>query len=98
MAEGDTDMREAWEISFDLHLVEANMEARCGGLWVRDINGKIGGDRAALSLCERGVGFGLHFGEVLEVGVLEVGGVFEAVAEEAVEGYVGYPDEGDGGG
>lgn len=36
-------------------------------------------------------------GEVLEVGVLEVGRVFEAVAEEAIEGYVGRPDECDGG-
>jgi hypothetical protein len=36
--------------------------------------------------------------DVLEVGVLEVGGVFEAVAEEAVDGNVGCPDEGDGGG
>ena len=34
--------------------------------------------------------------DVLEVGVFEEGGVFEAVAEEAVEGYVGCPDEGDG--
>ena len=41
-------------------------------------------------------GFGL--GDVLEVGVLEVGRVFEAVAEEAVEGDVCGPDEGDGGG
>ena len=36
-------------------------------------------------------------GNVLEVGVLEEGRVFEAVAEEAVEGDVGCPDEGDGG-
>ena len=28
------------------------------------------------------------------MGVLEDGGVLEAVAEEAVEGYVGGPDEG----
>jgi hypothetical protein len=35
---------------------------------------------------------------MLEVGVLEEGGVFEAVAEEAVEGDVSCPDEGDGGG
>ena len=34
--------------------------------------------------------------DVLEVGVLEEGGVFEPVAEEAVEGDVGCPDEGDG--
>ena len=40
----------------------------------------------------------LCFGEVLQVGVLEMGRVFEAVAEEAVEGDVGCPDEGDGGG
>jgi hypothetical protein len=33
---------------------------------------------------------------VLEVGVFEVGGVFEAEAEEAVEAHVGGPDEGDG--
>ena len=33
-------------------------------------------------------------GDVLKVGVFEVGGVFEAVAEEAVEGDVGCPDEG----
>src|ERR1700748_2056611 len=38
------------------------------------------------------------FSDALEMGVLEVGGVFEAVAEEAVEGDVGCPDEGDGGG
>jgi hypothetical protein len=41
-------------------------------------------------------GFGRR--DVPEVGVLEVGRVFEAVAEEAVEGYVGCPDERDGGG
>ena len=35
-------------------------------------------------------------GDVLEVGVFEEGWVFEAVAEEAVEGDVGCPDEGDG--
>ena len=35
---------------------------------------------------------------MLEVGVLEESWVLEAVAEEAVEGYVGGPDEGDGGG
>jgi hypothetical protein len=35
---------------------------------------------------------------VLEVGVPEVGRVFEAVAEEAVEHYVGCPDECDRGG
>ena len=35
---------------------------------------------------------------MLEVSVFEEGGVFQAVAEEAVEGYVGGPDEGDGGG
>ena len=35
-------------------------------------------------------------GDVLEVGVFEEGGVFEAVAEEAIEGDVGCPDEGDG--
>jgi hypothetical protein len=39
-------------------------------------------------------GFGRR--DVLEVGVLEVGRVFEAVAEDAVEGYVGCPDECDG--
>jgi hypothetical protein len=33
---------------------------------------------------------------VLEVGVLEVGWVFEAVAEEAVDDDVGCPDEGQG--
>ena len=33
---------------------------------------------------------------MLQVGVFEEGGVFEAVAEETVEGYVGDPDEGDG--
>jgi hypothetical protein len=37
-------------------------------------------------------------GDVLEVGVFEAGWVFEAVAKEAVEGYVGCPDEGCGGG
>ena len=31
------------------------------------------------------------------MGVLEEGGVLEAVAEEAVEGYVGRPDESYGG-
>jgi hypothetical protein len=36
--------------------------------------------------------------DVLEVGVFEKSGVFEAVAEEAIEGDVGYPDYGDGGG
>ena len=41
---------------------------------------------------------GLRLGEVLEVGVLEVGRVFEPVAEEAVEGDVGGPDEGHGNG
>ena len=35
---------------------------------------------------------------MLEVGVLEEGGVFEAVAEEAVEGDVGNPDQGQFGG
>jgi hypothetical protein len=35
-------------------------------------------------------------GDVLEVGVLEEGGVFEAVAKEAVGGDVGCPDEGQG--
>jgi len=35
-------------------------------------------------------------GDVLEVGVFEEGRVFEAVAEEAVEGDVGCPDEGEG--
>jgi hypothetical protein len=39
---------------------------------------------------------GFDRGDVLEVGVLEVGRVFEAVAEDAVEGYVGCPDECDG--
>jgi hypothetical protein len=42
---------------------------------------------------------GLHVatdGDVLEVGVLEAGRVLEAVAEKAVEGDVGCPDEGDG--
>jgi hypothetical protein len=34
--------------------------------------------------------------DVLEVSVFEVGWVFEAVAEEAVEGDVGDPDEGHG--
>ena len=34
--------------------------------------------------------------DVLEVGVFEKSGVFEAVAEETVEGDVGDPDEGDG--
>jgi hypothetical protein len=33
--------------------------------------------------------------DVLEVGVFEEGGVFEAVAEETVGGYVGSPDETD---
>jgi hypothetical protein len=33
---------------------------------------------------------------VLEVSVFEVGGVFEAVAEETVERDMGDPDEGDG--
>ena len=37
-------------------------------------------------------------GNVLEMGVLEECGVFEAVAEEAVRGYVCDPDEGDCGG
>ena len=40
---------------------------------------------------------GLHVaagGYVPEVGVFEEGGVFEAVAEEAVEGDVGGPNEG----
>ena len=32
---------------------------------------------------------------MLEVGVFEEGGVFEAVAEEAVEGDVGGPDQGE---
>ena len=35
------------------------------------------------------------FSDALEMGVLEVGGVFEAVAEEAVEGDVSYPDKGE---
>src|SRR5882757_2370024 len=42
--EGDTDMRGPWESSFGLHLVEAKMEAPGGGLSVRNINGKIGGE------------------------------------------------------
>ena len=33
---------------------------------------------------------------MLEVGVFEDGWIFEAVAEEAVDGYVGGPDERDG--
>jgi hypothetical protein len=41
---------------------------------------------------------GFDRGDVLEVGVLEAGWIFEAVAEEAVYGYVGGPYEGDGGG
>ena len=32
---------------------------------------------------------------MLEVSVFEEGGVFKAVTQEAVEGYVGDPDEGD---
>ena len=49
--------------------------------------------------CWEGAGSGRSVaegGDVLEVGVLELGWVFEAVAEEAVEGDVGGPDEGDG--
>ena len=69
---------------------------RAAGCVVRDINGKSVLMGLHFSLCVRGVGFGLRFGEVLEVGVLEAGRVFEAVAEEAIEGDVGCPDEGDG--
>jgi hypothetical protein len=35
-------------------------------------------------------------GNVLEMGVFEVGGVLEAVAQETVSGDVGCPDQGDG--
>ena len=35
---------------------------------------------------------------VLKMGVFEKGRVFEAIPKEAVEGDVGYPDEGNGSG
>ena len=41
---------------------------------------------------------GRWLGNVLKVGVLEEGGVFESEAEEAVQGYVCDPDEGERGG
>jgi hypothetical protein len=41
---------------------------------------------------------GWCLGEVLQVGVLEEGGIFEAEAEEAVQGDVGDPDERERGG
>ena len=44
---------------------------------------------------DRLFGFIFSLTNVLEVGVLEEGGVFESVAEEAIHGYVCDPDEGD---
>jgi Mn-containing catalase len=42
--EGDSDMHGPWESSFGLHVVQPKLDAPGGGLSVRDIKGKIGGE------------------------------------------------------